>query len=76
MKKILLISIAIMTLAACTTTTQINRGDGKKQFLIACGSATPWSVCYEKANAVCPSGYNDVSKDGGFNRKELTVECK
>ncbi|WP_115631842.1 hypothetical protein [Buttiauxella agrestis] len=75
MKKILLISAAIFALAACTTTTEINRGEGKKQFLIACGASTPWSTCYDKANEVCPSGYNDVSKSGGFNRKELTVEC-
>ncbi|RJT26047.1 hypothetical protein [Buttiauxella izardii] len=70
-----LIVLLPFLLVACTTTTEINRGNGKKQFLIACGASTPWSICYDKANEVCPSGYNDVSKSGGFNRKELTVEC-
>lgn len=73
--KVISLVTAAMLLAACTTTTEINRGEGKKQFLIACGSSTPWSICYDKANEVCPSGYEDVSTSGGFNRKELTVEC-
>ncbi|MEC5702870.1 hypothetical protein [Klebsiella variicola] len=27
-------------------------------------------------NEVCPGGYQDLSKDGGFNRKELRILCK
>lgn len=74
MKKLAL--VLPLLLASCAQSTQINRGDGKKQYLIECGAASAWSVCYEEANNVCPSGYNDVSKSSGFNRKEMTVECK
>ena len=74
MKKLVL--LLPFFLAACAQSTQINRGDGKKQFLIECGTGTAWSVCYEEANNACPNGYTDVSKSSGFNRKEMTVECK
>lgn len=73
--KILALVIPLL-LASCAQSTQINRGDGKKQYLIECGASTAWSVCYEEANNVCHSGYNDVSKSSGFNRKEMTIECK
>lgn len=63
-------------ISGCTSTTQINRGGDKKQFVIACGASSSWGVCYEKANELCKNGYNDIMKDQGFNRKELTVECK
>lgn len=71
-----IIIACITILPGCTTTTKINRGDGKGQYIIACGASTPWGICYEKANSLCPNGYSDVLKDQGFNRKELTVECK
>lgn len=74
MKKIFL--LLPFLLVACAQSTQVNRGDGKKQFMIECGAGTSWGVCYEEANNVCPSGYNDVSKSSGFNRKEMIVECK
>ncbi|MEX2986816.1 hypothetical protein AB4K08_01100 [Serratia fonticola] len=75
MKKLILFATVIF-LAGCAQSTQVNRGDGKKQFLIECGAGSSWSVCYEEANNVCPAGYIDVSKSSGFNRKEMTVECK
>ncbi|WP_241178054.1 hypothetical protein [Serratia marcescens] len=75
MKKLIYAAI-IISLSGCAQTTQINTSDGKKQFLIECGAGTAWSVCYEEANNACPSGYTDISKSSGFNRKEMTIECK
>ncbi|SOD31150.1 hypothetical protein SAMN06272783_0042 [Serratia sp. JKS296] len=74
MNKVLIIIPLI--LSGCAQSTQIHRGDGQKQYLIECGAGTAWSVCYEEANNVCPSGYADVNKSSGFNRKELIVDCK
>ncbi|WP_231318835.1 hypothetical protein [Escherichia coli] len=68
--------IFCMATSGCTTTTKINRGDEKEQYIIACGAATPWGLCYDKANALCKNGYKDLLKEQGFNRKELTIECK
>ena len=67
--------LALAGLAGCTTTEAINRPDGSKDYVIACGAGLGWNICYSKANEVCPSGYKTVSQDGGFNRKELTISC-
>lgn len=68
--------LTLLLLVSCSKSTQLNRGDGTKQFLVECGASTAWSICYEEANKVCPSGYSDLSKSAGFNRKEMVVECK
>jgi hypothetical protein len=59
----------------CTTTQEIRRPDGKKEFLIACGASLGWNICYEKANQICPNGYETIKEDAGFNRKELRILC-
>ena len=66
---------AVTALAACTTAEAINRPDGSKDYVIACGAAVGWNICYSRANEVCPTGYKTTSQDGGFNRKELTISC-
>lgn len=65
-----------LLLAACSTSQEIKRPDGSSEYDIQCGAATGWDICYSKANEVCPGGYQDLSKDGGFNRKELHILCK
>ena len=70
-----LLAMLAFCVSACTTTEQIKRPDGSLEYLIACGAATGWNVCYGKANELCPSGYRTLSEDGGFNRKELKIAC-
>jgi hypothetical protein len=69
------LAVIALLLSACTTTQEIRRPDGSSEYLIACGAALGWNICYDKANEVCPSGYNTLSQDGGFNRKELRISC-
>lgn len=61
--------------ASCTTTQEIRRPDGSTEYLIACGAASGWNICYDKANKVCPDGYTTLSEDAGFNRKEMHIAC-
>ena len=62
---------------ACTTVAPINRPKGEAQeYVVACGSASGWNVCYSKANDLCPHGYRTIREDGGFNRKELQIRCE
>lgn len=67
----ILLSIA----TGCTTTQEIKRPDGSTEYVVACGAALGWNICYDKANELCPSGYTTISQDAGFNRKELQIAC-
>lgn len=73
MKKLLLV---LPFIAGCATSTPIHYTDGQPAQRIECGAATPSSVCYNKANDVCPAGYYVLAESGGFNRQSLTVRCK
>lgn len=66
---------AFCVLAGCTTITPIQRPGGHTEYAIACGAASGWNICYDRANKACPSGYDTLSKDAGFNRKELRIAC-
>ncbi|MBD3617469.1 MAG: hypothetical protein HUJ22_12945 [Gracilimonas sp.] len=62
-------------LVSCTTTQKIQRPDGSTEYLIACGASTGFNVCYNKANKICPSGYETLEEKSGFNRKEIRINC-
>lgn len=66
---------SLLALASCTTTQEIRRPDGSVEYLVACGASLGWNICYDKANKICPTGYNTLSEDAGFNRKELRISC-
>lgn len=69
-----LILIAFLA-AGCTTAHAIYDDKGHQILMIECGSGTSMSVCYERAQTVCPTGYRTISEESGFNRKTLKVEC-
>ena len=64
-----------LLLASCTTDQVIRRPDGSREYVIGCGAGLGWNVCHRRANELCPTGYNTLSQDAGFNRKELTIAC-
>ncbi|OFW88768.1 MAG: hypothetical protein A3B66_02595 [Alphaproteobacteria bacterium RIFCSPHIGHO2_02_FULL_46_13] len=66
---------ALLFIAGCTTTQEIKRPDGKSEYLIACGAGLGWDICYDKANEICPQGYETLAENAGFNRKELRIAC-
>ncbi len=69
------LSFLLVVISGCTTTQEIKRLDGQKEYLVACGASTGWNICYKKANELCPNGYKVLDKDAGFNRKELYIFC-
>ena len=68
-------AVSILFLSRCTTTQEIRRRDGTVENFIACGASLGWNICYDKANELCPGGYETLSEDAGFNRKELRIAC-
>ena len=73
--RLLFLFAALGLLASCTTAQEIRRPDGTVEYQIACGAGTGWNICYERANELCPGGYETVSKTPGFNRKEMLIRC-
>jgi hypothetical protein len=73
--KLSVLAIFAIATTSCTTIQEIKRPDGTKEYLIACGAASGWNICYDKANKLCPSGWNKLSEDAGFNRKEMRISC-
>lgn len=67
--------IAVLFISSCTTTQKIQRPDGSTEYLIACGAASGFNICYKKANKLCPNGYETLSENSGLNRKEIRIEC-
>lgn len=54
-----LLCASLFILAGCATSTEIRGPNGQIAHLIECpGAALTMGTCYEKANDLCPSGYN------------------
>ena len=64
-----LVVISALVVVGCTTSERILRPGGQVEYLVACGAATGWNICYSKANELCPVGYTTLGEDAGFNRK-------
>lgn len=79
-------------LIGCAAATKLNTGDGEIYRIECDGLAVPLSVCYKKANAVCPKGWDQLDKDGAVipqgaatndgayvgavQQKSVTVKCR
>lgn len=68
MRKILL-SLFVVGLAGCATTSTMYGPDGKAMTAISCdGSAVSPSVCFAKAGEICGTqGYDILASDGSAN---------
>lgn len=75
MTRFALLVALITVLPACASVDQTRLPDGRSVYKIACGAAAPWSICLDQAAAVCPNGYEQLSMEAGFNRKEMKIIC-
>ena len=76
-------------LAGCASSTEIRGPQGQVQHLIECpGSANSMGTCYEKADSLCPAGYDVLDAQqaagpgfvGPYRRgpgieRQLMVQC-
>jgi hypothetical protein len=69
------VAVLAAAISACTTAQEIRRVDGRAEYLVACSASLGWGHCYDRANEVCPAGYETLAEMPGFNRKELRVAC-
>lgn len=76
MKSLALPAAAILALSACAQSTTLRRPDtAATEHHIVCGSLMPASVCYNKANDLCPQGWNTLSESNGFSGRQLRIAC-
>lgn len=80
------IAISALLLTGCATAKQTYLPDGTKGYMVKCdGSALSWSMCYEKAGAICKNrGYDIVNKQeqetpfmaSVMVTRSLAIRCK
>lgn len=63
-----------LILAGCATVQDVRRGDGSTEYSISCWYFD-WSMCYAKANELCPGGYKFLSQEMQPNGKEMRSAC-
>lgn len=53
----------LLLLTACAKVTPMHDGEGGLKYLVGCyGALTPMSVCYAKADELCPAGYTMIDQ--------------
>lgn len=67
--------ILFILLSGCTNIIEIRRPGGVVEYAINCSGAGAWRSCYEKANKICPDGYNTLYQNGAFAGGDLHINC-
>ena len=67
--------LGLLLIAGCTAVQEIRRPGGGVEYLVACGASSGWNICYNRANELCPAGYETLSEQAGFNRREMRIAC-
>lgn len=84
------ILLLVLTIAGCTTATEMYGPEGERLISIDCTAASgTMAPCYEKAAEVCPAGYRLIERTDTVGapvitafavthtaRRSVVVECK
>lgn len=62
-------------LGGCGIIETVPPADGDDEYVFACSKVTGQPACEARAQEACPSGYETLSSEKNFNRKELRVRC-
>lgn len=62
-------------LAGCSAIESVPPAHGTDEYVFACSKTAEQPECELRAQAVCPEGYETLSSEQDFNRKELRVRC-
>ena len=62
-------------LTGCSGIETVPPADGSDEYVFACTKDTGQPVCETQAREVCPEGYETLSSEENFDRKELRVRC-
>ncbi len=73
-RPILLISMSGL-IGGCSSVESVPPPDGDDEYVLACTKSTGRTECTARAEAVCPNGYETLSNEENFERKELRIRC-
>lgn len=62
-------------LVGCSAVEVVPPADGTDEYVFACTKVAGQPDCETKAQKVCPEGYETLSSEENFDRKELRVTC-
>src|SRR3546814_780978 len=62
-------------LSSCSGIETVPPADGIDEYVFACTKDTGHPVCETQAREVCPEGYETLSSEEDFDRRELRVRC-
>jgi len=63
-----------LALSACTTAGYQTNADGSRDEIINCG-AWGYSMCYSRADDLCPFGYEKRGERFANSMREVVVRC-
>lgn len=62
-------------IGGCATFESVPPPDGDDEYVFACTKAAGQPGCEARAEAVCPNGFETLSSEQNFERKELRIKC-
>jgi len=62
-------------LVGCSAIETVPPADGTDEYVFACTKVAGQPGCETRAREACPEGYETLSSEEDFNRKELRVRC-
>lgn len=61
--------------AGCSSVESVPPPDGDDEYVFVCTKPSGKSECDARAVAVCPDGFETLSSEENFERKELRIRC-
>lgn len=66
---------AVLTLVGCSAFEVVRPAQQTDEYVLACDKVEGRPGCKTRANEICPDGYDTLSSEEDFERKELRVRC-
>lgn len=70
-----LITVLAGLVGGCSAIETVPPADGTDEYVFACSKVGEQPVCETRARTICPEGYETLSSEEDFARKELRVRC-
>lgn len=69
------IVVLTVLLIGCSAVETVSPADGTDEYVFTCTKVAGQPGCATRAREVCPEGYETLSSEENFDRKELRVRC-